>query len=314
MIPTSNSIRRALVAPLLIAAAARADDPAPGSAATPPAERIEAPATRLSANLNLASGYTFSHTLHGGGQVSNADASLALTLVDDLGGGHRLMFLYSTGYSSYDFSGASGPFADPWNDVLSLSLGTRYSGPVNDRLDLLVGVLARSEREIDADFGDSLTASAFTGGKYKVRDDLTLGLGVGVTTRLEENALVFPLPIVEWKISDRLVLSNSSRPVGFWLEYTAEDESFAVSLNARYDSRDIRLDRDGIAPEGAGGERRVSLALEGTLNLSRKFSLDAILGVNLWEQFTIRDALGNEIARADADPSVFFELSAALRF
>lgn len=278
------------------------------------AARIE-PSVKFNASLNLNSAYTFSHGHDADGDVSTFNAGLNLVFLATLDETKRLIFTYNTSYASYDFSGGgTSPFADPWDDVIGLSLGVRYIQRVAPKWDVLGGLSATSDREIGAEFSDSLALNGFAGARYAFSDSLTLGLGIAVITQLEDDPTIFPIPFVEWKFIEGWSLSTVSSPIGGALEYMAKDQSYSVALAAGYESHNFRLDSLGVAPEGAATDRRVLVSLEGTLNISQQFSIGAIVGVNVWQELKIEDDNGNDIASTDTDPAAFLQINAAFRF
>ena len=66
-----------------------------------------------------------------------------------------------------------------------------------------------------AETGESLSYGAVLSAAYAFGPDLMVGLGAGVFERLDQSE-VFPYVVIDWKINDRLRLTNPFRagPVG----------------------------------------------------------------------------------------------------
>lgn len=117
----------------------------------------------------------------------------------------------------------------------------------------------RSAYEEGADFGDGVTGGGFGFVTYRFNSDLALGFGLGVTSRLEDDALVLPVLFIQWRIDDQW--SVRSDGLGARLNWAASPE-FSVFLNARYERDEWRLDDNrGDVSEGVLRDRRVPIGL-----------------------------------------------------
>ncbi|MDY6955135.1 MAG: hypothetical protein SWE60_26835, partial [Thermodesulfobacteriota bacterium] len=123
--------------------------------------------------------------------------------------GSSISLALGCGFDGYDFSGDSG-FAGlrPWDRIHSF----RFSVPVrvkrDDHWTLFVIPTVRATAESGSDFHEALSGGGLAGASFRFSDRLTIGPGIGAITRIEDDAIVFPLLIVHWKMTDRLSLET----------------------------------------------------------------------------------------------------------
>lgn len=206
---------------------------------------------------------------------------------------------------------------DPWGQVYRTGLSFPFTYATRGGWRWLFSPTVEYAGESGAEFSDALEYGATLSAIRRLRSDLTLGLGVGVFERLEETS-VFPLVIVDWRISDRLRLSNPfvagpTGPAGLELSY-ALNSDWRVGLGAAYRSFRHRLDRDGPFPSGIGEYRfiPVFVNLGRDLSPSLRFSLYAGAGLN--SQLRVEDKNGRRLYTEDQDPTAMLGLSLIGRF
>ncbi|MEO1583928.1 MAG: hypothetical protein AAFR96_05055 [Planctomycetota bacterium] len=106
--------------------------------------------------------------------------------------------------SLYDFQ----PFSefpgsgDPIDVGLSAGVGATLVHLFDRRLSGILGVNIGFDGEVDAEFEDSITAGGVAGLTYRVNQDLLIGASLLVQSRLEEDVIAFPVPVVDWQFSD----------------------------------------------------------------------------------------------------------------
>lgn len=211
------------------------------------------------------------------------------------------------GLDSYDFSGAAG---EPWDDIRSvrISLPVRYRADESWQLFLLPTL--RYTAEEGADLNDGRETGILAAGSYRFSDRMTIGPGVGIFSEIEGGNDVFPILLVDWRISDTVSLETGRglgasrgpgvtlrwRPVGPW----------TFSLGARYEKRRFRLDDEGPAPDGVGEEKSVPVALGAEYALGRTARLSVLAGAEFAGSLLIENNDGDRVARSDFDTAPFF--------
>ncbi len=222
-------------------------------------------------------------------------------------------------FNGYDFSGEMG-FAGlrPWKNINSLRIGTPISWRLDDKWTLFVIPSLRFTAESGANLGDGLQGGAFAGASYRVSDRLTIGPGIGVVTQIEDNASVFPVLLINWKITDSLSLETgrglgATLGPGLFLKWEASD-TWSFSLGGRYEKLRFRLDKSGIAPDGVGEDRSFPIIAGVTYRFTRQIQASIIGGVELGGKLKLDDENGNEIIEEDYDTAGFVGATFRFRF
>ena len=299
-----------------------------GSVATPPNSPgfqgppyIEGLSWRASAG-NL---WQFNGDINGGGQFSvnrtYAQAAFEHTVSPQFSWGAGL----ATEVDAYDFSG-NGAFntaagGTPWTTTVDLTLKTSMKLNLNRKWQIRASVFCGWAGEHDAVFDDSFTVGAILGVAYRFNDTLTLGFGSLISDRLEDDLLVIPSVIVDWKITPKLTLSNvrgaASYPTGAGAELVyAFDRSLSLSLGARYEYRRFRLDGEGAPPTqgGVGTERSFPTWLRLEYKPAPNIRLHLVGGISFGEQLELQNRTGETLAEQDVDPMPFIAFFAGIRF
>lgn len=219
----------------------------------------------------------------------------------------------SARFSFYEFDNAAGVIpslpavAEPFDDAYALTFSPLLSVNADEDWRWFVGGRVRSAGEPDADFGDTLIGGGVAGASYRVNDNLRLGLAVNVNSRLEGGVWVFPIPIIEWDITDKLALR--SREGGVALEYGLND-AWTLGLRGGFERHEFRLADDNLVPGGSVTDRRIPVGLVVTYAPSRRVSVTGLVGSDVWGSLDFHNASGNEIADTDlgSDLLVGFDL------
>lgn len=240
--------------------------------------------------------------------VDRARISAGLTRVYD----RRRMVGISLGYGydGYDFSDL---LQDPWSDIHTLQLGMPIRWALAESWELFALPTIRSTMESGADFSDSLHGGALAGVSYQFSDRLTLGPGIGVFTEIEDDPNIFPILLVQWKITESLQLETgrgfgASQGPGLNLVWKASDD-WKISLGSRYENFRFRLDEDGTAPNGVGEEKGVPIYLGATYAPTRASELSVYAGVKVGGSLTLEDSSGRKISKNDYDAAPFVGFS-----
>jgi hypothetical protein len=218
-------------------------------------------------------------------------------------------------FSHYDFNDATGflsGISDPFDDVHRTFFTARFASQYWDRTGFFAGGLVGAAREQGADLGKSLEAGGFAGLRYSVSEKLTIGGGVGVFTRLEDNPLVIPVFALEWEFAEGWSLSSVARP-GLTLSYSPS-EAWTFLVSGLYQLRDFRLDEDGPQPSGVVRDESWDATLGLEYHPNRQIEIDAGVSWPFARNFKLFDSGGNEVADVDADSAPFLSLGVVFRF
>jgi len=220
--------------------------------------------------------------------------------------------------NDYSFSGtASNPIGNPWDQVhtLNFSVSSLFTPDKNWKVFVApsVGVAAES----GADWGDSIVYGGIVWTSYRFSPSLALGLGAGVFNKAEE-VTAFPVIVVDWKITDRVRLSNPlhpgpTGPAGLEVSY-AFDGGSTVAAGGAYRSLRFRLDDSGAVPGGVGEDRSFPLWARFSTKMGTAGTLNFLGGVMVGGKMVLEDKNGNELADESYDASPFLAATISFKF
>jgi len=221
------------------------------------------------------------------------------------------------GESDYDFETPNGvTTAGPWDKVNEwrVSLPTRLA--LGQTSTLFVIPSLRDSGESGS--GDSQSWALLAGAAWRFNEDLTLGPGVGVISRLEESARVFPILLIEWNITERWNLSTgrglaASQGPGLTLSYRLTP-TWRLGLAGRYEEIQFRLDNAGAAPGGIGEDRAIPLVFTAGWSPNRQVRLGLFAGLEFGGELNLYDAGGREIQSRDYDTAPVYGATFAFEF
>ncbi len=226
----------------------------------------------------------------------------------------RFALQFSSEFSFYDFDGATDlvPGTDsPLDDTYDYRIGGRYSRSLEAGWGMFVGGDVRFAGEHGADAGDSVTGGGFGGVTYDVSDRLTLGIGLSVRTRLEDNARIIPIPVVDFRITDEWRLSTDGP--GLKLSYTP-DPAYTIYIAGRWEAREFRMDEDGPLPGGVARDERVPIVLGATWRPNDTITLDGFVGAVVWNEYEFINSAGTTIAETETDTHLTAGVQLTLKF
>jgi hypothetical protein len=172
-------------------------------------------------------------------------------------------------------------------------------------------------RENGADWGDSLIYGAVFSATRVVDPDRRIGIGLGAFSQIEETR-VFPLVLVDWRLSERWRLVNPLPsgpvgPAGLELDYRF-DNGWNLGLGLAYRSIRFRLDEDGPVPGGVGEENGVPVFLRASTRFGAQSTFMAYAGAMVSGELELEDADGNGIDQQSFDPSALLGVLLSTRF
>ncbi len=220
--------------------------------------------------------------------------------------------------SAYDFSGDStlaGVTGEVWDSTVQASLAVVYSRQATEQWAWFFGGGVDASFETDADIGKSFTGGLVGGVNYAVNENLKLGGGLAVRSRLEDSGLFLPIVSVDWKLSDQWTLSNSNElnSTGVALSFAA-NEKLTLSLHAAYQGRAYRLDDEGPVPEGVGRDSRIPVWVQARYAFTPRATASLAAGVLAWQEYTVLDQDGNELDQQEAEWTPFLGASVVVVF
>ena len=184
----------------------------------------------------------------------------------------------------------------PWNNIDNFRIGVFTRWAFENKWTSFAAASVRGYGEPDVDLSDALTGAVFGGASYRFNERLSLGPGLGVVGQLDDQPMVFPVIVVDWKITEKLSLSTggglaATAGPGLSLTYKMT-KHWKAGLTGRYENKRFRLTNDGVVPGGVGEDRNFPLL--GTLSyvLYPGTQITGLLGMNFDGRIRAEDANG----------------------
>ena len=201
---------------------------------------------------------------------------------------------------------------DPFDTLHSIAIASSGQWYFKDPWYAVGAAIATAGWEPGADFGEAWTFAGFGGVGYRFSDRLTLALGAGGSTRLEDDAIFYPYISVRWQATERLLLESE----GLGLRLTsAINEQFDAYLRGGYEGRSYRLDEDRSAEPSAVLEDRavfvgVGIGYRPIPNL--RIALEG--GAAVYRELELRDAGGDELSEEEVELAPYLGLTLRYTF
>ncbi|HEY5775981.1 MAG TPA: DUF6268 family outer membrane beta-barrel protein [Xanthomonadales bacterium] len=223
------------------------------------------------------------------------------------------------GQANYDFEDGSGfGGGAPWNkiDDTRVTLAGRFG--VGETSTIMIIPTLRFNGEKDASSSDSRTLGMYAAMTWRLRENLTIGPGFGIFSRLENGTRFFPVLAIDWDITERWNLSTgrglaSSQGPGLTLSYKLNDD-WSLGLAGRYENIEFRLANEGPAPGGVGRDESMPLVFTANLNPSKKLSLNVFAGLVFNGKLRIKDSMDVVVDESDYDPALLMGATFNYRF
>jgi Ca2+-binding EF-hand superfamily protein len=256
--------------------------------------------------------------------ISDGSSFETTRLTLQLGGSYARDYRTSVGltigysYNGYSFStGTAEGVFEPWEDVHNISLGLPVRWGMGKKWSGFLNPTIRATGEQGAAFNDSLTGGVFGGAAYRFSDRLVIGPGIGVISQLEESATVFPILIIDWKITDRLSLETGSGlgatlGPGLVLNYQL-NKNLMFSLGGRYEKLRFRLDEDGAVPSGIGEDTSFPVFIGCSYEITPQARLSLVGGIETSGDLRLEEKDGKLIRKESYDSGGFFGLTFNIR-
>ncbi len=301
-----KNLPRTLATALLLALAATAQ-------AQPQAQ---GPGWRPFASATAA--YQGGADLDGGGRYEAWSAIVRAGLLGELGGGTRAGVVLNLDRSDYSFTDpAAFGGVRPWSVVQRYGVAAPLSFAWRDGWSLGLTPSVDWFQEKDARGSDALTWGAIASASRSFGGGDRLGFGLGVFDRLEETS-VFPLLIVDWRLSDRWRLTNPlpagpTGPAGLELDVRL-DGGWSLGLGAAWRTTRFRLGETGPAANGIGEERGVPVFLRATRPFGAGTMLYLYAGAVTSGRLRVEDASGTLLREVDFGTAPLFGATLSARF
>lgn len=270
-------------------------------------------------SLQAGAVYQSSADLDEGGDMSTGRYFISGGLGKMFASGWRVSGAVGYGEDRYDFSGSSGFGAlDPWERIRELRFSVPLQYFANQDWTIYAIPTLRFNAESGADLNDGTNGGLITGAAYRVNDRFTIGPGFGVFTEIEDSTSIFPILIIDWKITDTLSLETgrgfaASRGPGLQLRWDASS-NWTFALGGRYEKSRFRLNDSGPAPDGIGQDKAVPLFASAEYAFSKDTVVSLLGGAEVGANLRLEDSSGDYITDTDISTAPFFGATFRTRF
>ena len=281
-------------------------------------DRKVGPSSAFSYAFSYTPLYQFETDLDKGGSFDSSRHYLRFDIMRTFTPRLQMGLGLSYDFEKWNFNGLSDVAgATPWSKLhrpgISLPVYYTFSESWTLGFNPAVEISGESGAEID----ESLTYGGVLSLAHPFSRDLYLGLGFGIFDRLEETEF-FPFILVNWKINERLQLSNPFRagpagPAGLELVYTPA-EKWELGVGGAYRSYRFRLDNTSAVPNGIGENEFWAGFLRVQRKLADGITLDLSGGAFFNGELTIENSKGEKIGTDAYDSAPFVALTIAGKF
>ena len=223
------------------------------------------------------------------------------------------------GTADYDFS--SGALIDgrkPWGRIREYRLSVPVRFSPSEKMSVIVIPSIRTHAESGASLRDGRTEGMLGGFSWKFSDTLSIGPGFGWFSDVGDESNVFPILLVDWKITESLNLSTgrglaASQGPGLSLNYEL-DQKWMLGLTARYEKTRFSLKKQQDRSAGVGEDSSMPLYLVASYSPWPMTSMTALAGVDIGGTLSLEDGNGQRIAKTDIDTAMVLGFSFQSRF
>jgi hypothetical protein len=256
--------------------------------------------------------------LDGGGDFNAQGVIVFAGVSGSVGNGSRAGVTLNYSYTDYTFSNPAGfGGTAPWDAVQRYGMSVPLAFGLSDGWSIGLTPGVDWFRETGADMDDSLVWSGIVSASRRFDDGNRLGVGVIVADRIEKTR-IFPLLLVDWRISERWRLLNPlpagpTGPAGLELDYRF-DNGWNLGIGVGFYNSRFRLSTAGVAPDGVGEVQSRPVFLRATRAMGERMSLNLYAGMLLGGELQVEDAAGETVNEVDFDPAPFLGATFLARF
>ena len=222
------------------------------------------------------------------------------------------------GQDNYDFSGSSGLGGlNPWSKINTVRISAPILYNPEGSWSYLVIPSLRFNYENDASMSESQTWGMLAGASYRITDSLSIGPGIGVFSQLEDKTNIFPILIIDWRITPNLSLETgrgfaATQGPGLQLRWDISDK-WTLAAGGRYEKNRFRLDKQGIAQNGIGEDKSIPLFATAQYKISPRSSISGLVGMDVDGSLRLENEDGDRIDKSDYDTAPLLALIFKLR-
>ena len=210
-----------------------------------------------------------------------------------------LVNIASYDFHHYDFSSSS---RFQWNDVHFANYVPLFTWKANDQWSILVAPIVRLNIEGGAKMKDGVTGGGIVGFNYNYSPTLSLGLLIGALDQIEDDALIAPIPVINWKFAEAWMLRTGVSNLGAQNGLGAEigwhwTPKVELAGGVQFQRRRFRLNTN----EQVGQETRIPIYAKLSFAMTPRGQLELYTGVAAGGELRLENKHGKKIREKDYD-------------
>jgi len=166
--------------------------------------------------------------------------------------------------------------------------------------------------ENHASWSDGMTYGGIVAVRQQVNKSFAWQVGVIARTRLEDQALILPIPGIDWKINDRLALRTAQ---GVTLSYDlVGDKHWLFDAGVSIENRIYRMDSRSQLPDGIFIDRFIPLVTALSYQFWRGTFVKFSVATPFYRQYKFCSSDGTTVESLDSNYFPTFNFSAGAAF
>lgn len=166
--------------------------------------------------------------------------------------------------------------------------------------------------ENQAAWNDGMTYGGLLAVRQQVNKSFAWQIGIIARTRLEDSALVLPIPGIDWKINDRLALRTAQ---GVTLSYDLSgNKHWLFDVGANFENRIYRMNSSSQLSDGIFIDRSIPLVTAITYQLWRGAFIKCSVATPFYRRYKFCASDGTTVESLDSNFYPFCNISAGAVF
>ncbi len=247
------------------------------------------------------------------GELATQRAGWGARFGIDRGDAGRALIEVELESSFYDFGGTQNVLPgidDPFNDVYSTRLAGALSHPLSDNVsvqDSLEVIFAGGD---ETKLDEGVTVGGSLGLSVAKTPELSVGVGLAASSRLEDDALLIPYVSLDWRPTERVRLRASGPELR--LDWRVS-ERIDIGLEAAYAQRQYRLNDTPTGQSAAFRDEQIDVGAEVGFRPFPGARLALSGGYVAWREITLLND-GEKLFESELEPQPFLGLSLSVAF